>query len=68
MVLYSLNFRQIVDIVGRAVCVPQLIVERMGDLLQEYKDELLIILPLGDCHVDYAFARYKAVTRSPHSC
>ena len=38
LVLDSLNFGEIVNIVCWAICVSKLIVERMSNLLQEYKD------------------------------
>ena len=60
LVLDGLHFRQVIDIVRAPVRVAQLVLERVGHLLQEHEHQLLVVLSLRNCQVNNSFPRDEA--------
>ena len=61
LILNRFHFRKVVNVISRAICISKFIVESVCYFLQENEYELLIILPLSDCHVYYSLSRNKAI-------
>ena len=60
LVFNGFDLAEVVNVVGTAISVSQLVLEGLSNLSQENKHKFLVVLSLGNGQVDDALSHYEA--------